>query len=64
MIIRIIISFRGVIFAMLLVLGMGIFQMAKNSRNKMEYDKSTGTVYFLEKSFKIFQLTTKAISVI
>jgi len=52
MIIPIIISVRGVIFASIIVLGLGIFVTVNNSKDKMEYDKSVGTIEYLDKEFQ------------
>lgn len=46
------ISVRGVIFASIIVLGLGIFVIVNNSKNKTEYDKSTGTVEYFDKEFQ------------
>lgn len=52
MIIPIIISVRGVIFASIIVLGLGIFVTVNNSKDKTEYDKSAGTIEYLDKEFQ------------
>lgn len=52
MIIPIIISVRGVIFASIIVLGLGIFVTVNNSKDKTEYDKSTGTIEYYNKEFQ------------
>jgi len=52
MIIPIIISVRGVIFASIIVLGLGIFVTVNNSKDKIEYDKSVGTIEYLDKEFQ------------
>lgn len=51
MIIPIIISVRGVIFASIIVLGLGIFMTVNNSKDKTEYDKSKGTIEYYDKEF-------------
>jgi hypothetical protein len=50
--IPIIISVRGVIFASIIVLGLGIFVTVSNSKDKEEYDMSTGTIEYFEKEFQ------------
>lgn len=52
MIIPIIISVRGVIFASIIVLGLGIFVTVNNSKDKTEYDKSKGTIEYYDKEFQ------------
>lgn len=52
MIIPIIISVRGVIFASIIVLGLGIFVTVNNSKDKTEYDKSTGIIEYYDKEFQ------------
>jgi len=52
MIIPIIISVRGVIFASIIVVGLGIFVTVNNSKDKTEYDKSTGTIEYYNKEFQ------------
>lgn len=52
MLIPIIISVCGVIFASIIVLGLGIFVIVNNSKDKKEYDKSTGTIEFFDKEFQ------------
>ncbi|WP_461642877.1 hypothetical protein [Labilibaculum euxinus] len=46
------ISVRGVIFASIIVLGLGIFVIANNSKEKTEYDKSIGTIEYLGKEYQ------------
>lgn len=50
--IPIIISFRGVLFASLIVIGLVIFHFVKNSKEKSEYDKITGTIEFYGKEYQ------------
>jgi len=50
--IPILISVRGIIFASIIVLGLGIFVIVNNSKDKTEYDKSTGTIEYLDKEFQ------------
>ncbi len=57
--IPIIISVRGVIFTSIIVLGLGIFVIVNNSKEKSEYDKSTGTIEYLEKKFQNFPIRNK-----
>jgi hypothetical protein len=52
MVIPIIISVRGVFFASIIVLGLGIFVSVNNSKDKAEYDKSTGTVEYFDKEYQ------------
>ena len=52
MIIPIKISVRGVIFASIIVLGLGIFVTVNNSKDKLEYDKSSGTIEYYDKVFQ------------
>lgn len=52
MVIPIIISVRGVIFASIIVLGLGIFVTINNSKDKLEYDKATGIIEYYDKEFQ------------
>lgn len=52
MVIPIIISVRGVIFASVIVLGLGIFAIVNNSKDKIEYDKSSGIIEYFDKKFQ------------
>lgn len=52
MIIPIITSVRGVIFASIIVIGIGIFVTINNSKKKEEYDKSSGTIEYYDKEFQ------------
>jgi len=52
MVIPIIISVRGVIFASIIVLGLGIFVTVNDSKDKEEYDTSTGTIEYFDKEFQ------------
>lgn len=52
MIIPIIVSFRGVIFASIIIFGLGFFVTINNSNDKTEYDKSTGTIEYYDKEFQ------------
>lgn len=52
MIIPVHISVRGVIFASLIVIGMGIFAIVMNSKEKSEYSKVSGTILYFEKEFQ------------
>lgn len=49
--IPIIISVRGVIFTSIIVLGLGIFVIVNSSKEKSDYDKSTGTIEYFDKEF-------------
>ena len=46
------ISVRGVMSASAIVLGLGIFVIVNNSKDKAEYDKSTGTIEYFDKEFQ------------
>ncbi|MHA4894646.1 hypothetical protein ACXZ1K_07845 [Pedobacter sp. PWIIR3] len=46
------VSFRGIFFVSILILGMGIFVVVNNSKEKKEYDKSTGTIEYFSKEFQ------------
>lgn len=48
---------RGIMFASLIVIGLGVLGVKNNSKSKAEYDKSTGTIEYLDKTFK--QLPTR-----
>jgi len=50
--IPIIISVRGVIFTSIIVFGLGIFVIINNSKEKSEYNKSTGTIEYFDKKFQ------------
>ena len=50
--IPIIISVRGVIFTSIIVLGLGIFVIVNSSKEKSDYDKSTGTIEYFDKEFQ------------
>lgn len=52
MVIPIITSVRGVIFASLMVLGLAIFVTINNSKEKLEYDKATGIIEYYDKEFQ------------
>ena len=52
MIVPIIISVRGVIFASIIVIGLGVFVIINNSKNKAEYDKTTGNIEYFDKEFQ------------
>lgn len=52
MVIPIIISVRGIIFASIIFLGLGVFVTVKNSKDKVEYDKSTGIIEYYDKEFQ------------
>ena len=52
MIIPIHISVRGVIFASIIILGLGVFVVINNSKGKLEYDKTTGIIEYLDKEFQ------------
>jgi len=52
MLIPIIISVRGVIFASIITLGVGIFVTVNNSKHKTEYDKTTGNIEYFDKEFQ------------
>jgi len=49
--IPIIISVRGVIFTSIIILGLGVFVIVNNSKQKLDYDKSTGTIEYFDKEF-------------
>jgi len=57
--IPIIISVRGVIFTSIIVLGLGIFVIVNSSKDKSEYDKSTGTIEYFEKEFQNLPIRNK-----
>jgi len=46
------ISVRGVIFASLIVLGLGIFVVINNSKEKNEYEKSSGIIEYYNTKFQ------------
>ena len=50
--IPIIISVRGVILASVIVLAFGIFIIVNSSKDKVEYDKSTGKIEYLDNEFQ------------
>ncbi len=52
MFIPIIISVRGVIFASIIVLSLGIFVTISNSKEKLEYEKASGTIEYYDKEFQ------------
>lgn len=52
MVIPLIISVRGVIFVSIIGLGTGIFTTLNNSKDKKEYDKSTGIIEYYDKEFQ------------
>jgi hypothetical protein len=52
MLIPIIVSVRGAIFASIIVLAIGIFVMTQNSKDKSEYDKSTGVIEYLDTEYE------------
>lgn len=52
MLIPIHISVRGVIFASLIVLTIGIFVLTNNSKEKDEYEKTSGFIEYFEKEFE------------
>lgn len=52
MFIPIIISVRGVIFTSIIVLGLAIFVIVNNSKDKVEYDKRTGIIEYLAKEYQ------------
>jgi hypothetical protein len=52
MIIPIFTTVRGVIFTSIIVIVIGIFVIVNNSKEKNEYDKSTGTIEYYDKEFQ------------
>jgi len=52
MIIPIHISVRGVFFASIICLGLGIFVIINNSKEKSEYDRATGIIEYFDKEFQ------------
>lgn len=52
MVIPIIISVRGVIFASVLALGIGLFVTINNSKNKQEYEKKSGEIEYFDLKFE------------
>lgn len=52
MIIPVIHSARGIFFASLIVIALGIFGVVNNSKSKAEYDMATGTIEYLDKKFQ------------
>ena len=45
-------SFRGVIYTSLFVIGLGIFVIINNSKEKSEYEKVTGRIEFFSKEYQ------------
>lgn len=52
MIIPIFISVRGVIFASIICIVLGIFVIVNNSKEKSKYEKTTGTIEYFAKEFQ------------
>lgn len=52
MIIPIIISVRGLFLVSIIILGLGIYVIILNSKNKTEYEKITGYIEYLDKEFQ------------
>ena len=52
MILHLPVSVRGVLVSSLIVLGLGIYGIMNNSKTKAEYDKSTGTIEYLDETCK------------
>lgn len=46
------ISVRGVFFVSLLIIGLGIFVIVNNSKDKREYKRSTGTIEYFDKQYQ------------
>ena len=46
------INFRGVTFVSIIGLGIGIFVIVNNTKEKLDYNKSSGTIEYLEKEFQ------------
>ena len=61
--IPIIISVRGVIFASIIVLGLGIFVIVNNSKEKSEYDKASGTIGYFERISKSSNPTQRRLQI-
>ncbi len=59
MFIPIIISVRGSILASLIVIGIGIFVVLNNSKEKSEYVKSTGIIQYLDNEFQSLPMRNK-----
>lgn len=43
---------RGVIYVSLVIAGIGLFVIVNNSKDKQEYDKSTGTIEYFDKEYQ------------
>ncbi len=46
------VNFRGISFVSIIGIGIGIFVILNNTKEKPEYDKSSGTIEYLEKEFQ------------
>lgn len=53
------ISVRGVLFISVFLIALCVFVILNNSKNKSEYEKTTGKVEFLAKEFKHFPVQHK-----
>jgi hypothetical protein len=54
------INFRGVLLVSFVILGIGIFVIINNSKEKFEYTKSTGIIEYLDKEFQNLPTRNKA----
>lgn len=52
MILHLPVSVRGVLVSSLIVIGLGIYGTMNNSKTKAEYDMATGTIEYLDKTYK------------
>ncbi len=52
MIIPLHISLRGVTIVSIIILGLGIFVIVNNSREKSDYNKSAGTIEYFDREFQ------------
>ncbi len=59
MIIPIIIRVRGVVLVSIIVLVLGIFVIVNSSKNKSEYDRTTGTIEYFDKEFQNLPIRDK-----
>jgi hypothetical protein len=57
--IPIIISVRGVFFTSIIVLGLGISVIVNNSKEKSEYDRSTGIIEYFDMEFQNLPIRDK-----
>lgn len=50
---------RGIFFTSIVVLGMGVFVVVNNSKEKKDHDKSTGTIEYFAKEFQDLPIRDK-----